>query len=93
MSNHFCSSFYLSMYPQIKIPCRWSISCWMTSAVNPVKVFVFLRKRESMNLTSILSYLLQGRRPSRDRQPSSASYVAGEVFTISGLYMTTDLFP
>lgn len=36
---------------------------------------------------------LQGRRPSRDRQPSSASYGAGEVFKISGLYMTTDLFP
>lgn len=28
-----------------------------------------------------------------DRQPSSASYGAGEVFKISGLYMTTDLFP
>gem|GEM_PF-3374406 len=74
---------------QMRMPSRWSISCWMTSAVKPEK-----RPRCFFPLSGVHDSSTQRARvvfrvPCRERQPSSASYVSGERRSRTGLIMTT----
>ena len=57
----------------IRIPSQWSISCWMISAVQPVKVFSRVCSISFCHCTLMERKRFVFRVPFNDRQPSSAS--------------------
>ena len=69
------------------MPSQWSISCWMISAVQPVKVLRRVWNVSFCHWTLMRFHRLVGRRPVRERQPSSVCY-GPDCFTMTGLNMT-----